>query len=59
MAKTTSGLVFFTRYGAVDETQYSIDKISLNGQEISNTFLFKFKGKLVGDLAKVKKSAFR
>ncbi|WP_373944284.1 hypothetical protein L0991_20400 [Vibrio chagasii] len=56
MAKTTSGLVFFTRYGSADETQYSIDKISLNGQEISNTFLFKFKGKLVGDLAKVKKA---
>ncbi|MCW0469796.1 hypothetical protein OH492_14655 [Vibrio chagasii] len=39
MAKTTSGLVFFTRYGSADETHTLSIKSARMG-EISNTFLF-------------------
>ncbi|WKY59919.1 hypothetical protein Q5H80_20405 [Vibrio sp. SNU_ST1] len=57
MAKTSKELIFFKRYGTGNDTQYTIDKISLNGQEVSNTFLYTSKGKLLGDIAKVKKDS--
>ena len=56
MAKTSEDLVFFKRYGTGEETQYTIDKISLIGLDISNTFLYTSKGKLLGDIVKVKTS---
>ncbi|MFA0112546.1 hypothetical protein AB4407_02470 [Vibrio sp. 10N.261.46.E11] len=57
MAKTSKELVFFKRYGTGEETQYTIDKISLIGLDISNTFLYTSKGKLLGDIVKVKTSS--
>ena len=53
MAKTSKELVFFKRYGTGENTQYTIDKISLVGLDISNTFLYKSKGNLLGDIVKV------
>ncbi|KJY79101.1 hypothetical protein [Vibrio nigripulchritudo] len=56
MAKSSKGLTFYQQFGTGSNAQYSIDRISADGSKLSSSFLFSFKGQLVGEVAIVNKA---